>query len=84
MYIKQPALDDAPPTKFELSVFDALIRLNTFHDVDAIAAVLIRDSMFRVCAQNSRGWRLDAGEERQILAIVDATLARIAIEELFK
>lgn len=77
-------LDNEPPTRWELAVFDALIKLNTFHAVDAIAAVLLRDSMFLTCAQNSRGWRQDASEERQILAIVDAELARRAIEELFK
>lgn len=84
MYLKRHELDDKPPTKFELAVFDALIKLNTLHEVDAVAAVLLRDSMFLTCAQNSRGWRLDASEERQILAIVDAELARRAIDEIFK
>ena len=84
MHFEQPILDNAPATKFELAVFDALIKLNIFHDVDAVAAALLRDSMFLTCAQNSRGWRRDASEERQVLAIVDAEFARQAIEELFK
>lgn len=71
-------------TKFEFAVFDALVKLNIFHDVDAIAAVLIRDSMFRACAQNTIGWRWQPVEERQILAIVDAEMAMRAINEIFK
>ena len=83
--ITQPITRAYPdlPTRWELHVFDALIKLNTFYDVETVAFILLRDSLFLTCAQSSRGWRQSAQEENQVLAIVDAELAMRSFHEIF-
>lgn len=79
MHIKQHDLE-----AWAMDFPGALAMLNAFNGVETVAIILLHHSQLLAHALASAGWRENKSEEKQIRAIVDAELARRAIEKMLK